>query len=126
MKNRKSTPCIICKKQVEQDLSTSSDRQTCKRKEVNGGRVKSECEKEKDRRYQKAYRDNNAGGMTPRAPKCRSVAVSSIKHLTKYKAKKYKRFCLKCETPFTGIGAYHRICDSCTVENTRVKPLRGV
>jgi hypothetical protein len=125
MKKRKVVPCIICRKPVKQDKSTSVERQTCKRKKVDGVLVKSECEKEKNRRYQKKYRDGILAGGKPRSVLERSVGLSSLKHLAKHKAKKYKRHCLKCLGKFTGIGKYNRICNSCTIENSRQSKLKG-
>jgi hypothetical protein len=126
MKNRKVTKCIICKKPVKQERKTSADRLTCKRKRVNGVLVKSECEMEKNRRYQKKYRKKNPpGSVSKKSIQDRSVALSSTKHLAKHKTVKYKRHCLKCEKKFTGVGAYNRICNECTVINSRTKPLVG-
>lgn len=126
MRTRKSIPCIICGEKVKQDKSTSGDRQTCKRKKVEGVYVKSECEKEKNRRYQSDCRKNVLKKVSKRSIKNKSVAESDMKHLVKFKAKKYKRRCLKCSKKFTGVGAYNRICDTCTIQNSRTKPLRGV
>ncbi len=123
MRIRKVTQCIICKKDVKQDKSTSVDRQTCNRKKVKGVWVKSECEKEKNRRYQKEYRKNMPTQGSPKSVQGRSVALSSVKHLAKHKAKKYKRRCLKCGKKFVGVGAYNRICNTCSIENSRMKPL---
>ncbi len=125
MKTRKTTSCMICNKPVKQNRSTSVDRQTCKREKVNGVVEQSECEKEKNRRYQKVYRKNNPTKGNPISVQNKSVAVSSVKHLAKYKAKKYNRTCLKCGEKFTGVGAYNRICDSCTIENSRQSALKG-
>jgi hypothetical protein len=86
---------------------------------VDGVLEKSECEKEKNRRYQKKYRDDKAtkgGNVTVRN---KSVATTSLKHLAKHESKKYKRLCLKCDKKFTGIGKYNRVCDSCSIENSR-------
>lgn len=127
-RNRDSTPCVICGEPVKQDRSTFAGRETCNRKEVDGVSEKSECEKEKNRRYQKIWRNNNpvkAKG-SPKSVRDRSVAISSIAHLTKHKAGERKRNCLKCGREFMGAGDFNRICDKCTVENTRIKPLRGV
>ena len=126
MRTRKVTECIICRKPVEQKKSTSVDRMTCARVKINGVWVKSECEMEKARRYQKTYREGNETGGRPKAILDRSVALSSVNHLAKHKAKKYKRRCLKCIKKFTGIGKYNRICPSCTVENSRQSHLTGV
>lgn len=125
MRKRKVVPCIICKKPVKQDKSTSVERQTCKRKKVDGVIVMSECEKEKNRRYQKKYRENKDAKGNPKSVLDRSVALSSVKHLAKHKAKKYKRRCLKCLGKFTGVGRYNRICNSCTIENSRQSKLKG-
>lgn len=119
MRERKVTRCIICEKEVKQDKSTSVDRQTCARIKVKGVWVKSECEKEKARRYQKKYRESDATVGKPKAVLDRSVALSSVKHLANHKAKKYKRRCLKCLKKFVGIGKYNRVCDSCTTVNSR-------
>jgi hypothetical protein len=119
MRTRNVTQCIICGKPVEQEKSTSVDRMTCARIKINGVWIKSECEKEKARRYQKTYREGNETRGRPKAILDRSVALSSIKHLAKHKASKYKRRCLKCLEKFIGIGRYNRVCDSCTVENSR-------
>lgn len=121
----KSTPCIICKKPVKQDKSTSVDRQTCNRVQVNGVWEKSECEKEKNRRYQEKYRKANPKKGRDVVLKRQSIATTSLKHLAKHVAKKYKRNCLKCGKKFTGVGAYNRICESCTVENSRQSALKG-
>ncbi len=125
MKKRKTIPCVICKKPVSQDTSTSVERQTCHRKKVNGVLKKSECEKEKNRRYQKKYRKNNPKKGKDVILKRQSVATTSLKHLAKHKAKKYKRNCLKCGKKFTGTGKYNRICDACTIENSRQGVLKG-
>ena len=125
MKTSKETPCIICKKPVTQERKASVERSTCKREKVNGVKVKSECEKEKNRRYQKEYRKNKPAKGNPKSVKERSVALSSVKHLAKHRAKKYKRKCLKCLKKFTGVGKYNRICDSCTTENSRQSNLKG-
>ncbi len=117
--------CLICKKDVKQKKKTSVARQTCARKKVGGKWIKSDCEKEKARRYQKKYREGNATGGRPKSIQDRSVALSSVKHLAKHKAKKYKRFCLKCLGKFTGIGKYNRICKDCTIENSRQSNLKG-
>lgn len=125
MRIRKVIPCIICGKPVKQDKSTSVDRQTCKRKKVNGVYVKSECEKEKNRRYQSDYRKNVLKKGKKKRKKYKSVAVCSGNHLAKYKAVKYKRRCLKCGKKFIGMGPYNRICDSCSVVNSRSGSLKG-
>ncbi len=126
MKRIYSIPCIICGKPVLQDSSTSVERQTCKRILVDGVVLKSECEKEKNRRYQSRYRK-----MHPEKKKGhrltiqnRSIAVSSLNHLARFKAKKYKRQCLKCGKRFTGVGAYNRLCESCQLENSRQSHLK--
>ena len=125
MKTR-TTPCIICKKPVSQDTSTSANRETCHREKVNGVLEKSECEKEKNRRYQKQYRKDNPPSKTSKKIiHDRSIALCSLKHLAKYRAKKYKRNCLKCRKKFIGIGPYNRICDTCTIENSRQSSLKG-
>ncbi len=126
MKAEEKTPCVVCEKPVSQVKARSENRQTCKGKTVDGVYIKSECEMEKNRRYQKEYRRNNPQDGTPKAKLDRSVALCSMNHLAKYKARKYKRRCLKCGKKFTGIGAYNRICKKCEVDNSRVKPLRGV
>jgi hypothetical protein len=122
MKKREVVPCCICKKPVKQETSTAIERQTCHRVLINGVLEKSECEKEKNRRYQKKYRDS---GKKPKSVLDRSVALSSVKHLAKHKAKKYKRHCLKCTKKFIGIGKYNRVCNSCTIENSRQSNLKG-
>ncbi len=112
---------------MEQDNSRSATRQTCHREKVNGVLEKSECEKEKNRRYQKKYRTANPPSKTSKKIiEARSVALSSLKHLAKHKAMKYKRTCLKCGKKFTGIGKYNRICNTCTIENSRQNSVRGV
>jgi hypothetical protein len=108
---------------VEQGRSTSVSRQTCNRIKVGKVWKKSECEKEKARRYQKIYRGNNPVSGISKSVQGVSVAPSNVNHLTKHKGKKYKRRCLKCGNKFTGVGAYNRICGHCTVENTRIKLL---
>ena len=125
MKKRKIIPCLICKKPVKQETSTSVERQTCHREKVNGVLEKSECEKEKNRRYQEKYRKDNPQKVKAVISKPSSVATSSLKHLVKYKAKKYKRNCLKCGKKFTGIGKYNRMCNPCTIENSRQNFLKG-
>ncbi len=125
MKKRKTIPCVICKRPVKQHTPTSVERQTCHRKKVNGVLEKSECEKEKNRRYQEEYRNDNSKKRKAVIPRCHSVATSSLKHLAKYKAKKYKRNCLKCGKKFTGIGKYNRVCNTCTIENSRRSFLKG-
>lgn len=122
---QKVSKCLICKKVVKQKKMTSVSRQTCARKKVDGVLVKSECEKEKNRRYQKKYRDGVLTGGKPKSVLGRSVALSSVKHLAKHKAKKYKRRCLKCLGKFTGVGKYNRICKDCTIENSRQSNLKG-
>jgi hypothetical protein len=122
----RTTPCVICGEPVEQDKSTSVDRQTCKRVEINGVMEKSECEKEKNRRYQENWRKNNKGKGSEVILKRQSVATTSLKHLAKYKAKKYKRNCLKCNKKFTGIGEFNRICNECFAINSKMSHLRGV
>jgi len=114
---------MICGKSVKQVRKTSEDRLTCRREKVNGVLEKSECEKEKNRRYQKIYRQNNPTQGSPKAVQDRSVALSSVKHLVKYKSGKYKRRCLKCEKKFVGVGAYNRICNTCSIENSGAKLL---
>ncbi len=127
MRTKQDTKCVICGEKVKQAKSTSSERLTCNRKKVKGIWSKSECEMEKNRRYQKKYRGNNPSGSISKKPiQGKSVALGSVKHLAKYKVKKYKRRCLKCAKKFTGKGAYNRICNNCTIENSRIKPLRGV
>lgn len=124
---KETVPCMICGRPVSQDSATSVERQTCKRIEVNGVLEKSECEKEKLRRYQKEYRDNNSTSKpSKKTIHDKSVAVCSLKHLAKHKAKKYKRDCLKCGKKFTGVGAYNRICNTCTIINSRQSYLKGV
>lgn len=126
MKTKRTTPCIICGKSVWQEKSTSVDRETCNRIEINGVLEKSECEKEKNRRYQKKYRKSKSTKGNPVSVKNRSIALTSLKHLAEHKAKKYKRHCLKCGKKFTGIGAYNRICEFCTIENSKIKSVIGV
>lgn len=126
MKTRKTIPCIICEKPVKQETSTSVERQTCHRKKVNGVMEPSECEREKSRRYQKQYRHDNPPGKTSKKIiHDRSIALCSLKHLAKHKAMKYNRKCLKCREKFTGIGKYNRICNTCTIENSRQSSLKG-
>ena len=115
----RTTPCIICGKPVRQDKSTSRDRDTCNRKKAM---EKSECEKEKNRRYQRKYRKSD---LVKEKAQDKSVALSSVEHLAKHKAKKYKRRCLKCGNKFTGVGAFNRICNECTIVNSKTKPLIG-
>jgi transcriptional regulator NrdR family protein len=81
---------------------------------------------EKNRRYQKKYRkEHPPGSISKKSTQEKSVAESDGKHLAKFKAVKYKRRCLKCRKKFTGIGKYNRVCGSCTIENSRTKPLVG-
>lgn len=125
-KKIRTTPCIICGEPVEQDKSTSADRKTCKRVEVNGVLEMSKCEIEKNRRYQKKYRETHSAKGNPVSVKNKSVAMSSVKHLAKYQAEEYKRNCLKCGKKFTGVGKYNRVCNYCTIENSRQSHLKGV
>ncbi|MCP4989356.1 MAG: hypothetical protein GY928_25855 [Colwellia sp.] len=126
MEKAYSIPCIICGKLVLQDSSTSVERQTCKRVMIDNMIMKSECEREKNRRYQSRYRKINPGRKAghPLSLRNRSVALSSINHLVKFKAKKYKRQCLKCGKKFIGVGAYNRLCGSCQHENSRQSHLK--
>ncbi len=124
MTKRKLTSCIICNKDVNQDTATSVERQTCRGEKIGGVWVKSACEKEKNRRYQKGYRNEN--NSSPRGTNEKSVAECGIKHLVKFKAKKYKRHCLKCNKKFTGNGEFNRICKECVIINSRTSHLRGV
>jgi rRNA maturation endonuclease Nob1 len=48
-----------------------------------------------------------------------------VKHLAKHKAEKFQRRCLKCLRKFTGVGMFNRICNSCTIENSRQSNLKG-
>ncbi len=99
-------------------------RDTCNKvwNEEKGCYEKSSCEREKNKKYQRLIRKRNKEeGIIPRQAD-KSVAVSSLKHLEKYKKiKKHKRFCLKCNKHFTALGKYIRLCDPCKIENNRMK-----
>lgn len=71
---------------------------------------RSDSKQEKNRRYQEKHRKN--------------IAMSNNKHLNKYKAKTYKRFCLKCDKEFIGKGFGNRICNPCIIENEKLKFIR--
>lgn len=122
---RKATPCMICGKSVKQERSTSGNRQTCHKEIVDGVLQMSECEREKNRRYQLNYRKNNPKKKNTVSERNKSIAICSVNHLAKHSAKKYKRKCLKCCKKFIGVGRYNRICESCTTENSRQSHLKG-
>jgi hypothetical protein len=122
MNKRQITKCVICGKPVDQSRSTSVERETCKKVKIGNVWVKSDCEIEKNRRYQENYRKNQKKKKSSKNSK--SVALSNNAHLKKHEAKTYKRDCLKCGKKFTGRGPYNRICNTCTIENSRSKSIR--
>lgn len=121
--------CIICGERVLVKQSTSTPRDTCPRvKDENGIMVKSECEKTRDRRFQKKYRD----GKREEKKKAEdhiytqnSFADTDGDHIVINNDKKKKKvLCLKCRRKFTAVGDYNRICKKCTNENNSTKSLR--
>ena len=87
--------------------------------------VKSDCERKKDQRYQKKYRDAQKDEDKKKEKEVKvqnSFAESTTDHITvKQDNTKRKVLCLKCEKRFTGIGPYNRICPKCTVLNNQMK-----
>ncbi len=119
MKKKESSRCIICSKKLGQHRFTRNP--VCKRIKANGVSELSECAKKRNRRYQDKYRKKNTESLkiNYKTRSFKSVALDSNKHLDKFKAKEYKRHCLRCDKEFTGLGLYNRICDPCTIGNAR-------
>ncbi len=113
-----SIACVICNKLVKVKRHIAIQRNTCNKIKVDGKLVKSPCEKEKARRYQKEYRERQKDGLKKkRIRKCSFADAMPIKKVIEKKT----RYCLKCEEKFTAIGPFNRICEHCTQENKGYK-----